>query len=200
MCGYVRRTRGENRYGRTKTLARGLAYSLIVVPGILLLLSGISDYVERAISWKWGWAVLFAAMLLGSMLYHTHGARDFHSKWARFYPLFQIGNVIFMGGLVVVVYFLGSIYPHLPQELGGVQPKCAYLDLTKSELSTPTLSALVDAEALQHSTPVVRSKRLQIPYSSSNIVIVRYDGRVYDLYRQAIKAITSCEERTVKEQ
>lgn len=59
---------------RTKTLARGLAYALVVVPAIILFLRGISGYVKSVLAWEWAWAVLFGAMLLGSILYHTHGA------------------------------------------------------------------------------------------------------------------------------
>ncbi len=177
---------------RIKTFVQWFTTAIGLIPLAVLLLTAFNADFRKVIRPEWTAAALFGGGSLWSLL-HTRGAKDFNSNWERFYRVFLVGNVITFGALFAVLYFVYWVYPILPQELGGVKPRCAYLDLTRSQLSTATISALVDGDELRSSAPVVRSRRLEIPYSSSEVVMVRVQNRVYELDRKAVEAITSCD-------
>lgn len=59
-----------------------------------------------------------------------------------------------------------DLYPHLPQELGGPKPRCAYVDLVRGEIAPSSLSVLVPTRSMEAATSsepkVVRSTKLHV--------------------------------------
>jgi hypothetical protein len=100
-----------------------------------------------------------------------------------------------------------DLYPALPQELGGPQPRCAYVDLVRDETSPSTMSALVSAQPTdipsQSGAKVVRSDKLYVYFSSGDYLLVRLantnDKRLkpeelplYQLRKEVIRAVRWC--------
>ncbi|MBI3448188.1 MAG: hypothetical protein HY049_04625 [Acidobacteria bacterium] len=177
---------------RAKTVTRRIAYAVVLVAGLLLGVSRLSGRLKDAIDQSLWMPTLFGLLLLGSIFYHRDQA-EAASRLSRLYRDFQVGNIVAGAALAGVVYFIGSIYPQLPQELGGVRPRCVYLDLDTAKLSLASLPPLVGAGQLQASGPVARSVALELLYSSRDILVVRTAGRVYELDRGAVHTIASCE-------
>jgi len=180
---------GEPRT-RAKIAIRWAAFVLIAVLFSYMLIGDMFGIVEGIVSLEWATPFVIAVFVLLSLLIHVE-TKDTRAKWDRFYRLFQVGNIVALGAIVAVIYFVNSVYPSIPQELGGVSARCSYLDLDKSLLSALTLAALVPG-ADGSSTSAVRSKRLDMLYASSDVVMVRLDGQVYELDRQAIRTIAFC--------
>ncbi len=61
--------------------------------------------------------------------------------------LFMIRYVGVTLALLGTIFYSEKVHPFLPQEIGGGRPRCAALDLTKSQLSDQTLKALFSEEA-----------------------------------------------------
>jgi hypothetical protein len=112
---------------------------------------------------------------------------------------------VFCGGLLVT-YF--ELYPALPQELGGPNPRCAYVDLVREDISPSTMVALVSAQPSEISdqswAKVVRSDKLYVYFSSGDYLLVRLANTnnnsvkreelpLYQLQKEAIRVIRWCE-------
>jgi len=103
----------------------------------------------------------------------------------------------------LVLYF--ELYPRLPQELGGPEPRYAYVSLVQDEIAPSLLSALVSdrpTDAAPNSKPkVVRSSKLRVYFSNSDYMLVRTtansaaaggnlkDVPLYELRKDVIRAI-----------
>ena len=105
-----------------------------------------------------------------------------------------------------------SLYPRLPQELGGPQPRCAYVDLVREDTAPSTLSALASSSSGDPATisgnKVIRSNRLDVYFSSSDYLLVRAatpsgeagsdfgastkDEPLYELRKEVIRAVQWC--------
>jgi len=132
-----------------------------------------------------------------------------HSRLVRFVLRFlllyrYIIPILFCWGSLAL--YLG-LYPRLPQELGGPQPRCAYVDLVREDTAPFTLSALASADAATISGgKVIRSNRLDVYFSSSDYLLVRAarpseastssastkDEPLYELRKEVIRAVQWC--------
>jgi hypothetical protein len=69
------------------------------------------------------------------------------------------------------------LYPRLPQELGGPQPRCAYIDLVGDEISPTSLADLVPYSSISNvpgaKINVVRSMKLNVYFSNNDYSLVR---------------------------
>jgi hypothetical protein len=118
-------------------------------------------------------------------------------------------NAIMFCWFSLVIYF--DLYPRLPQELGGPQPRCAYIDLVREDIAAASLSALVLSHPVDAATAsgskVVRSSKLDVYFSSSNYLLVRTaidakDGSsaslknapLYELRKEVIRVVQWCPE------
>jgi len=112
--------------------------------------------------------------------------------------------------LVCLIGYL-TIYPHLPRQLGGPQPRCAYVDLVRDEVAPPTLAELtrpVDMDKVAVTEKVVRSTKLEVYFANSDYLLVRAaivpggqkeadplsnPNRLYELRKETIRAIQWCQ-------
>ena len=110
----------------------------------------------------------------------------------------------------VTIFLLGSfvyivaLYPSLPQELGGMRSRIAYLDLERAKVSEETREAMMPNFARRLPTdpdkdknPVVRTLLLDVLYESNDLMLVRPHGAkktsfTYQVKKDAIQGVTWC--------
>jgi len=102
--------------------------------------------------------------------------------------------------LLGLLYYAVEIYPSWPQELGGVQPRCAYVDVSPETLSAQTRAMLLPAQSGDTTLSVMRSHQLSVLYSNDTYLLVksptqeqRREPIVYELKRDDLKSITWCD-------
>jgi hypothetical protein len=100
--------------------------------------------------------------------------------------------IIIILAALAFIYFL-QLYPKIPQEFGGARPSYACLDLVKAQLSKETAEDLLPVGASQASDPVVRSSRVEILFSWSDVTLVRSHGRVRRVTKGIIQGVSACD-------
>lgn len=97
--------------------------------------------------------------------------------------------------LYLTAMYIFWIYPILPQELGGVKPRCAFIDEEATKVSEQTLRAIFDLT--NKPTGVLRSVKLRVLYTGGEYLLVKPDGNqettTYELKRGELTAITWCD-------
>lgn len=68
-----------------------------------------------------------------------------------------------------------QLYPDLPQELGGVHPRCGYLDIDKTQLSLETLKSIVLLDSQSSGSEI------EILFSGRDLTLIRSDKEFYEL-------------------
>ncbi len=137
-----------------------------------------------------GIAILWVAVAVASLAY-----RPFDSGARFLLQLFQFGallvidlaapgvpNVRALGAIyevivpllytILVLWLIVVLLRFMPQELGGIQPRCAQLDLLAAELNPALVQRLGAPDAASAGAPIVRSMKLDLLYSGSATVIV----------------------------
>jgi hypothetical protein len=95
--------------------------------------------------------------------------------------------------ILVLAFYVTGIYPNLPQEFGGVKPRCAYLDVVRAKLSSDTLRDIISEDKVSDNQPVVRSGRVEVMFSGSSALYVRSGLGVHEIARDAIQAVSACD-------
>jgi len=113
--------------------------------------------------------------------------------------------VITVSGAGALYFCVGLLYSKLPQPLGGVRPRCAYLDVDNDGLSKNTLRAILPAAnptpfptpsppATPTTAPnIVRSEKVDVLFSGSDYILIRVGSGVYEIKRDVIHAVRSCD-------
>jgi hypothetical protein len=113
--------------------------------------------------------------------------------------------VITVLGIGALYFWVGLLYSKLPQPLGGVRPRCAYLDIENDGLSKDTLRAILPlANPTPSPTPsppatpptapnIVRSEKVDVLFSGSDYILIRVGSGVYEIKRDVIHAVRSCD-------
>jgi hypothetical protein len=100
--------------------------------------------------------------------------RDFPSSLKPLLRFFALLYGLFFSLFVALMafhgirYYVNEIYPKLPQEFGGVKPRCAQLDISVSKLSKETNSAIMNDINQTDSKGVHRSMKVKVYFSGSN--------------------------------
>lgn len=81
--------------------------------------------------------------------------------------------VAYVFASVSLLIYVVVLYPFVPQEIGGLRPKCAILDLVTEELSKPLVKQIAPAGATLGKTAIVRSKPLEVFYHSDERFLVK---------------------------
>jgi hypothetical protein len=157
-----------------------LVFSLIP----LMILLHINERLLLVVGMIW---ITLELIVHNSLMYHSKAFKS-----GRFSRRFTIGICIVVFGIITFMFYYFFLYRSLPQELGGVRPRCAYLDVAKEEISNETFALLAPTVVTQSTQPVVQSNELEVLYSGSGVLVVRSQGRVIELPRSAIHAINSC--------
>jgi hypothetical protein len=105
-------------------------------------------------------------------------------------PVYAV--MFFIGFAALAFIYCVELYPKIPQEFGGARPQPACLDVIKAQISNETIEGILPIDANNSNEPVVRSLRVEVLFSGSDVVIVRSQGRVYKITKNAIQAIATC--------
>lgn len=102
--------------------------------------------------------------------------------------------VILIVLLSIFVYAL-KIYPEIPQDLGGINPRVAYLDLKASDLSNDTLQSLFNDKNITTNNGVWRTPLINIYFSGRDFIIVGHKGHpygttIYQIPQSTVKGIS----------
>lgn len=123
--------------------------------------------------------------------------RDIQSKMFGPVKVAYIWLVLGLACLLGIVIYIETFYPHLPQELGGVRPRYAFVDIDPAALSRQTREALLPDSVADSTTGVVRSDKLAVYYNGNSILMVRPATDsvgaampVFELKRGDLKSIT----------
>lgn len=117
----------------------------------------------------------------------------FWSGVARLYRAFWVYVAVPLLVAAALLFYLAWAYPRLPQEFGGVAPRCAYLDVVRAQLSKQTLEDIIPDSNAGGREPVVRSRRLDVLFAGSGSTLVRSRGRVYEIANGSIRSVTGCD-------
>jgi hypothetical protein len=142
--------------------------------------------------------LLYGSISLG--ISFVFGPPVFITGWlAKLYRAFYF--LLFVVGFVFVslIFYQERIYTQLPQELGGLKPRCAYLDMRVEGLSEETHQVIAAPVRTGADAAVVRSLQLDVLFASNSLLMVRpnpappgAEGVVYEISRSNVQAITWC--------
>lgn len=119
--------------------------------------------------------------------------------------MMDINLMIINISLLSLVTYLGSIYPNLPQEMGGAKPRCAQLDILPEKLSTATLNNLIENSSVAQVKGGIKTRKLWVLFSGGDRIIALLDplvnpqehkfahNKLIELKQSSISAISWCE-------
>lgn len=114
----------------------------------------------------------------------------------RIYRSFYIYGAIIYLTVAGFLLYQARIYPNLPQEFGGVQPRCAYMDVSVAEISPETRQIILPAGKANGDSKTVRSVQVEVLFSKGDLLMVRPHGdyrMIYEIKKDNIQAITWCD-------
>jgi hypothetical protein len=101
--------------------------------------------------------------------------------------------MFFIGlGAVALIYSV-ELYPKIPQEFGGARPYCAQLDVVSAQLSNETIGGILPMDAGKPSHAIVRSLRVEVLFSGSDMMLVRSKGKVFKIPKSTLQTIATCD-------
>jgi hypothetical protein len=102
-----------------------------------------------------------------------------------------VGMIFILLAVIAFGYFF-VVYQRLPQEFGGARPQYACLDIVKAQISSETIAGLLPSDPNKSTDTVVRSLKVEVLFSGSDVILVRSQGRVYKIAKSTIQTVTSC--------
>lgn len=137
--------------------------------------------------------VVFTLVMLP--FYFTTTLTRFSGLQNLLYWYFVLTGVCVVG----LGFYTFAIYPQLPQALGGLRPRCVYLDIKKAEMSNEILKDIFPVDAIKSSSEVVRSVKVDIFFSGGEFMRIRphvekqgVTPRVYKIRKGIVQAVVSC--------
>ncbi len=193
-----------------------------ISPGIILLFQGIFALGLLGTEKHWinlGWTkdqlskytapVLFAVLYFAVLTNYTSRRKPSRGLVDKSLSLQKYYIAAAFCWYSLVVYF--DLYPHLPQALGGPEPRCAFIDLVREDIGRSTLTALVPSQTSDSATTtppkIVRSRQLNVYFSSNDYLLVRTaadtkddtssalkNTPLYELRKEVIRVVQWCQE------
>jgi hypothetical protein len=117
---------------------------------------------------------------------------------ATFFAKILMYFVTVLYATAFLLAYIFSIYPNIPQEFGGVRPRCAYMDITRNQISDSMQKEILPEAALKSTETVARSVRLKSFFADKEIMLVRPDGvdkhaAVIEIRKSVIQAVSWCD-------
>lgn len=101
--------------------------------------------------------------------------------------------MLFIGlGALALIYSV-ELYPKIPQEFGGARPYCAQLDVVSAQLSNETIAGILPIDAGKPSEAIVRTLRVEVLFSGSDMMLVRSKGKVFKIPKSTLQTIATCD-------
>lgn len=124
--------------------------------------------------------------------------KTFPGILATAYPVFLAVGLSTAG----LNFFIEDVYPSIPQEFGGVRPRCAQLDVVADQLSVETREAILPIDSIDSENQVVQTIEVNVFFSGSEFMLVRPLAQeqepkleVYEIRTSVIQAVTWCSQR-----
>lgn len=194
---------------RDKTIAIFEEYGFLRVP-IVILYGAVflAGYIaEKTWGWKDGEISRYSLPFAVVVMYLLLVTNDTWKNWRPLLVFYRYWLPFLFCWYCLLIYV--DLYPRLPQVLGGPQPRCAYVDLEQQQIASSTLSALAlanSADSSVNSAPkVVRTKKLDVYFSSSDYLLVRVasdtgttgstkpeNEPLYELRKEIIRVVQWC--------
>jgi hypothetical protein len=141
-----------------------------------------------------------SGLLQATLKARTGGVAEAFDDIERSYRKILLVGFSAAGSLVFLLLWTLWVYPKVPQALGGVKPRCAQLDLVEKDISTDTIKAVAPGAQTEKTSPapeagdiIVRSDQVFILFSGSDYVLIKNaQGRVYELKKDVVHAVTAC--------
>ncbi len=100
-----------------------------------------------------------------------------------------------------ILFYVLALYPIIPQELGGVRPRCAYLDIAPDQLSAE-VREVIFPNLSGASSQIARSSEVYVLFSGNDFILVTpvagqtkpNAGQVYEIRRDSLQVITWCDQ------
>lgn len=97
-------------------------------------------------------------------------------------------------GVAATVFYITVAYPNVPQELGGVKPRCGRVEIARVDASGLLARELFPQT--QTTTGIARSRKLLIFFSGGESYIVRAkdleSATTYELRKEIVKSVSDC--------
>lgn len=137
-------------------------------------------------------AVAAYGLMAGALLQGSRG-----SKFFRLYGLGVLWLVIALMPVLMTLGYLEKVFPRLPASLGGPAPRCVVMDVVAADLSPSALALMSRQGAARDTTPVVRTREVDLLFSTSEAVTFRLPGAardapVYSLAKRSIVGVATC--------
>lgn len=174
---------------------------LTVAIAILVFTAGlwVATHVFGALTLTGSLILLFPMLLLAGIFKRKANltVSKFHKGVCALVWRFFFGVPIGIVLLLMVMYSAVAFYLKFPQEMGGVRPRCAYVDVEAKELASETLEAITSRQLTATPGEVVRSGELVVYLATSESLLVRprnhqSERMVIELRRDLVTAITWC--------
>lgn len=123
-----------------------------------------------------------------------------HSIFLNSIPIIYIFMLALLLTIAGLSFFVTKLYPRIPQEFGGGQPRCANLDLKRAEVSDVIQQAILPQPAPNADSLIARSVRLDVHFSDGNVMLVKphddpdtFRSRTFEIKKGAIQSVVWCE-------
>lgn len=123
-------------------------------------------------------------------------------KLMNAYSTILVMFVVFLLSVAALRYFVETVYPSIPQEFGGSQPRCARLDVTVTQLSPETCEAILPTSSVHSENQVAQTIDMNVFFAGSEFMLVRPltqrhgpEPEVHEIRRSVIQAVTWCSQR-----
>jgi hypothetical protein len=106
-------------------------------------------------------------------------------------------TVVFVGAAFAVgaiPFLVKVVYPNVPQEIGGVKPRCGYVEISRTDASSSLARELFASNQIEGG--IVRSRKLSIFFSGGDSHVVRArhlrGAHTYELRKEIVKSVSDC--------
>lgn len=177
----------------------------MIVLGLALaaLLLATSEWFELASpEWSRKLAMMSTPVMLVSMFLLTPGAEksspvlQLFSKYGTFAA---VAFVLFMT-VLGLMDFASRLYPRVPQEFGGVRPRCAYVDVKTEEVSSAVQQSILPAAGPDAAGKIARSVQLDVHFSDGGLMLVKphaerpeFRSPTFEIKKDAVQAVVWCD-------
>jgi hypothetical protein len=177
----------------------GTTWFRALVGGPAPLVVGAAEFVIVAFS------LVSGIVLALSVAVARPGMRTRSSGWSRWARrLSVVWGYLVLVPLPLLAFLLYALYlyPNLPQELGGVRPRCARMDIETQKVSREVQQALLEFAGGAPAPVVLQSRPLDVLFSGGDFWLVQpahapsgAEGApppVYEIRKGAVSAVLWC--------
>jgi hypothetical protein len=182
-------------------------FQFINVPtpsNIIVVFVGIGEFLIFSIS-----DVIIFEGVLSPIFTGLENSSDNDSLFSRFfirpfnlfyrYASMYLIPISLVGGISFLFFFI-VLYPNIPQEFGGVKPRCAFIDIERDKLSLETLENISPPPLSKVNGQISRSIKLDIYYSNNSVLLVKpndqkgspYINATFEIDKSIVHSIYWC--------